>query len=109
MSSDCARSFIAGAIIEEEMGEMKTKRDMDNVFFHLRLLGQFWGLEGSVGVVQVMRLGGLDLDLDLGGEGLEMGVEVGDASRSWLWGSVIFWLCFGFAVIVYWYLGLGVV
>lgn len=86
---------------------MKTKREMDNVFFHLRLLGQFWGDSGSSGPVQVMRLGGLDLDLDLslGGEDL---VEVGDASRSWLWGSVIFWLCFGFAVTVCWYLGLGV-
>lgn len=87
---------------------MKTKREMDHVFFHLRFLGQFWGDSGSSGPFQVMRLG--DVSLSLGGEGLvELGMEMGvgdDASRSCLSSSVIFFClvgCFGFAAIVYWF------
>lgn len=43
--------------MDDETGEMKTKREIAQVFFHFKLLGQFWGFSVSFGPLHVTRSG----------------------------------------------------
>ena len=74
---DLARSFIAGAIIDDDTGEMKTNSEIVQVFFHFRSFGQFVGFSESLGPFQIMRFGSL-LASSRDGSGL---IAVGPASR----------------------------
>lgn len=53
------RSCMAGAIMDDETGEMKTKREITQVFFHFVPLGQFFGFSGSSSPLHVTRSGSL--------------------------------------------------
>lgn len=80
---------MAGAIIDDDTGEMKTKSETDHVFCHFRPLGQFLGFPGSLGLFQVTRLGSLEASALMGGLGVRV---LGHASRSWSWLDAIGWI-----------------
>lgn len=45
--------------MDDETGEMKTKREITQVFFHFKPLGQLLGFSGLSGPPHVMRSGSL--------------------------------------------------
>ena len=45
--------------MDDETGEMKTNREITQVFFHFVPLGQFLGFSGSFGPLHEMRSGSL--------------------------------------------------
>ena len=69
--------------MDEETGDMKTKREITHVFFHFTLLDQFLGFSGSPGPFQVTRSGSFWASASKDGSTGRVGLAASRSPFSW--------------------------